>query len=76
MPRIRLDLEGAERIQAAVYREGKIKVKETYVRGDTTLVIDAFYRHAYMALNAEADTLKVLELMRKWIVARLPDRND
>lgn len=73
---IRLSLEGAEKLDTAVYRGGRIKVKETYVRGDTTLVVDAFYRHAYMALNAETATMRVLDLMRKWIVARLPDHND
>ena len=76
LPKIKLNLEGASKIQAATYREGKIKVKESYVRGDTTLPIDAFYRHAYMALSSESDTIRVLELMRKWIVARLPDHND
>jgi len=72
---LRLNLEGAARIQSATYRDGRIKVKESYVRGDTSLMVDAFYRHAYMALSTESDTSKVIELMRKWIAARLPDRN-
>jgi len=76
LPRLRLNLEGAEKISAAVYRDGLIKVKDTWIRGDTSLVVDAFYRHAYMALSSEAETMKILDLMRKWIVARLPDRND
>lgn len=74
--RLRLNVDGATRIQAAQYREGQIRVKDTYVRGDTSLIVDAFYRHAYMALNAETETMKVLDLMRKWIVARLPGRDD
>jgi len=73
--RLKLNLEGAERIQSAVYRDGQIKVKESYVRGDTILLVDAFYRHAYMALSTETETQKVVELMRKWIAARLPDHN-
>jgi len=74
--RLKLNLDGATKMQTATYREGRIKVKESYIREDTSLVIDAFYRHAYMALSTESETLKVLDLMRKWIVARLPDRND
>jgi hypothetical protein len=72
---LRLNLEGATQIQTAVYREGRIKVKESYVRGETSLLIDAFYRHAFLALNAESETPKVIELMRKWIAAKLPSRN-
>lgn len=76
LPKIKLNLEGATKIESAVYRDGKIKVKEAFVRADTSLPVDAFYRHAYMALSSESDTIRVLELMRKWIVARLPDHND
>ena len=72
LERLKLNLEGAERIQTAVYREGRIKVKDSYVRGDTSLVVDAFYRHAVMALSAESETPKVADLIRKWIMARLP----
>jgi flavin-dependent dehydrogenase len=74
--RLKLNLDGASRIQSASYREGQIRVKESYVREDTSLVVDAFYRHAIMALSAESELPKVLDLMRRWIVARLPDRND
>ncbi|MDR3687758.1 MAG: NAD(P)/FAD-dependent oxidoreductase [Fimbriimonas sp.] len=74
--RLRLDLENAPRVRTATYRDGRIRVKDSYVRGDAALVIDAFYRHAIMALGAESETLKVLDAMRRWIVARLPDHND
>jgi len=74
--RLRLNLDGATKLNSASYRDGQIKVKESYIRGDTSLTVDAFYRHAYMALSAESDIRLVLETMRKWIVARLPDHND
>jgi len=74
--RLRLNLEGATRMQTATYRDGGIKVKESYVRDESSLVVDAFYRHAYMALSTESDLNKVIGLMKKWITARLPDHNE
>jgi hypothetical protein len=74
--KFRLNLDGATRIRAATYREGAIQVKESYVRGDLTLIIDAFYRYALMALGTECEAPKVIGLMRKWIAARLPDGNE
>jgi flavin-dependent dehydrogenase len=73
--RLKLNLDGAARIRSAVYRDGTIKAKEAFIRGDSSLLIDAYYRHAYMALNAETDPRKILELMGKWIASRLPDHD-
>jgi len=48
---LKLNLDGAERLRSAVYRDGGIKQVESYRRGEHTLILERFYKHAYMAVS-------------------------
>jgi len=46
-----LNLEGATRQRSAAYRDGQVKPVESYRRGDHTLLLERFYKYAYMAIS-------------------------